>query len=71
MVFEHLDGPFRSIDSMIVGFDKLNGTVARGDKCFDGRRCLIVGDVEGGHKSFGGEGVKNGGKGGDNVVTLC
>ena len=52
VVFERLDGLFCSIDSMIVGLNELNGTVVGGDKCLDGGRSLIVGDVEGGCKSF-------------------
>ncbi len=52
VVFERLDGPFCGVDSMIVGLDELNGTVTGGETCLDGGRSLIVGDVEGGHKSF-------------------
>ena len=52
VIFESLDGSFSGVDSVVVGLDKLNGTVTRSDKLFDGRCCLIVGDVEGGGKSL-------------------
>jgi hypothetical protein len=71
VIFESLDGSFCSIDAMIVGFDELDGTVAGGDKCFDGSRGLIVRYIEGGSKSFVCEGVKDCGEGCDDVVTLC
>ena len=69
--FESLDGLFCGADSVIVGLDKLNGAVVGGDKYFDGGHSLIVGDVEGGHKSFCGEGIKYCGEGCNDVVTLC
>ena len=71
VVFESLDGAFRCIDTMIVWLDKLNGTVAGSDKFFDSGRGLIVGDVEGGSKSFLCEVVKDCAECCDDVVTLC
>ena len=71
VIFEGLDGSFRGVDAVIVGFHKLNGTVAGGDKCFDGGRSLVVGDIECGRKAFGCEVVEDFGEGGNDVVTLC
>lgn len=71
VIFEGLDGAFSGVDPVIVGFDKLNGAVAGGNKSFDGNRCVIVCDVEGGSKSFCGEVVEYCGEGSNDVVTLC
>jgi hypothetical protein len=71
VVFEGLDGAFRGIDAMIVGFDELNGTVSGGDKLFDGSRGLVICDIEGWRKSFFLEGVEDVAESCDDVLTLC
>ena len=71
VVFESLDGSFRGIDAMIVGFDELDCTVAGGDEFFDGSRGLVVCDIECGSKSFFREDVKDSAEGCNDVITLC
>ncbi len=69
--FLKLDGSFRSVDRMIVGFDELDCTVAGGDKFFNGGCGLIVCDIEGGCKSFIREGIEDCAERCNDVVTLC
>ena len=71
VVFESLDGSFRGVDAMIVGFDELDCTVAGGDEFFDGGRGLIVCDIEGGSKSFIREDVEDRAESCNDVFTLC
>ncbi len=71
VVFEGLDGAFRGVDAMIVGFDELNCTVSGGDKFLDGSRSLVICDIEGGSESFFREGVKDVAEGSNDVITLC
>ncbi len=71
VVFESLDGLLRGVDAMIVGFDKLDCTVAGVDEFFDGGHGLIVCDIEGGSKPFFRESVEDGAEGCNDVFTLC
>jgi hypothetical protein len=71
VVFEGLDGTLGGIYSVIVGFNKLDGTITGCDKGLNGSCGLVIGDVEGWGMSFCSEDIKSGCEGIDDVVTLC
>ncbi len=71
VVFEGLNGTFGGIDLVIVGFDKLDGTILGCDNSLNGHCGLVIGDVEGWCISFCCEDIKSGYEGIDDVFTLC
>jgi len=59
MVFERLYSSFGGVDSMVVGFHKLDCSVLLLHEILDGLGCLVVGDVECWFVSMGDEGLEH------------
>ena len=59
VIFECLDGAFSSVNSVVIGFDKLDQALALLQVLLDGGTGLIIRDVELWFVSFGREGVVN------------
>ena len=57
--FESLNSSLRGVDSMVVGFHKLDCSVLLLHEILDGRGCLVVSDVECWFVSVGGEGLEH------------
>lgn len=59
VVFESLYSSLRGVDSMVVGFHKLDCSVLLLHEILDGLSCLVVSDVECWFVSVGGEGLEH------------
>ena len=46
MIFKCLDGPFGSVDAVVVGLDQLEANLCFFEVLFDCLRCNVVDDVE-------------------------
>ena len=55
MIFKCLDGAFCRIDTVIVWFDELDGSIVLLHECLYWGCSLIVGDIENGLETFVGE----------------
>ena len=71
MIFERLDGSFSGVDSMVIWLDELDSAILLLHEIFDGRSCLIVGDVESWLESFAGEDVEDGPESSNDVTVGC